>query len=155
MKKLSILTIAIILLSLSSCNVCKNLTGEELGICEYKVENKLKKAKPTSTGLYYIETLEGTGDFPQTGDNVVVHYTGTLLDGTKFDSSVDRGVPFEFNLGTGQVIKGWDEGIALMKKGGKAKLIIPSNLGYGSRAIPGVIPANSTLIFDVELIDIK
>lgn len=154
MKNLSILSIVVVFLSLSACNVCKNLTGEKLDICEYTKENKIK-TEPLASGLYYIETLEGTGDLPQAGDKVSVHYTGKLLDGTVFDASANRGVPFEFTLGVGQVIKGWDEGIALMKKGGKATLIIPSKLGYGSRAIPGVIPANSTLIFDVELIDIK
>ncbi|MBN2891765.1 MAG: FKBP-type peptidyl-prolyl cis-trans isomerase [Bacteroidales bacterium] len=121
---------------------------------QYLKENKIK-VKPQESGLYYIETEEGTGEQAEKGDNVVVHYSGRLLDGTKFDASYDRGEPFEFLLGAGRVIKGWDEGIALMKVGGKATLIIPSNLGYGSRAVGGVIPANSTLIFDVELIEVK
>jgi peptidylprolyl isomerase len=86
---------------------------------------------------------------------VTVHYTGTLKDGTKFDSSVDRGQPFTFVIGVGQVIKGWDEGVAGMKIGGKRELIIPPQLGYGARAIPGVIPANSTLCFEVELLSVK
>jgi peptidylprolyl isomerase len=89
------------------------------------------------------------------GKTVVVHYTGTLENGKKFDSSVDRGQPFRFPIGQGVVIKGWDEGLMSMKVGGKRKLIIPADLGYGSREIPGVIPANSTLLFDVELIAIE
>jgi peptidylprolyl isomerase len=96
----------------------------------------------------------GNGASPQAGQTVVVHYTGTLENGTKFDSSVDRGQPFRFNIGVGQVIKGWDEGVMSMKIGGKRKLIIPPQLGYGSRAI-GPIPPNSTLIFEVELLGIE
>lgn len=106
------------------------------------------------SGLKYIDIVEGTGPSPVAGKIVTVHYTGTLEDGTKFDSSVDRNQPFRFPIGQGVVIKGWDEGVMSMKVGGKRKLIIPSNLGYGSREIPGVIPANSTLIFTVELISI-
>ena len=108
----------------------------------------------TESGLKYIDIALGDGAMPETGDKVVVHYTGTLEDGTKFDSSRDRNRPFEFPLGMGRVIKGWDEGLASMRIGGKRQLIIPANLGYGERAT-GKIPANSTLIFDVELIDIK
>ena len=108
----------------------------------------------TESGLKYIDIALGDGAMPETGDKVVVHYTGTLEDGTKFDSSRDRNRPFEFPLGMGRVIKGWDEGLASMRIGGKRQLIIPANLGYGDRAT-GKIPANSTLIFDVELIDIK
>ncbi|HRW68136.1 FKBP-type peptidyl-prolyl cis-trans isomerase, partial [Lentimicrobium sp.] len=92
---------------------------------------------------------------PVAGKTVKVHYTGTLLDGTKFDSSVDRGQPFEFVLGQGQVIQGWDEGIAMMKKGGKARLIIPSAIAYGENGRMPTIPPSATLIFDVELIDFK
>jgi len=112
------------------------------------------KETTTESGLKYIDIALGDGAMPETGDKVVVHYTGTLEDGTKFDSSRDRNRPFEFPLGMGRVIKGWDEGLASMRIGGKRQLIIPANLGYGDRAT-GKIPANSTLIFDVELIDIK
>jgi hypothetical protein len=109
----------------------------------------------TATGLKYVDIKEGDGPSPQTGQTVSVHYTGTLENGTKFDSSVDRGKPFEFKIGTGSVIKGWDEGLMTMKVGGKRKLIIPSKLGYGPQGSPPKIPGNSTLIFDVELLGIK
>jgi FKBP-type peptidyl-prolyl cis-trans isomerase len=103
-----------------------------------------------------IETLnEGEGVAAKNGDNVFVHYIGTLEDGTKFDSSIDRGVPFDFNLGASQVIKGWDLGVLGMKVGEKRKLIIPSNLAYGENGIPGAIPPNAVLIFEVELLEIK
>jgi len=106
------------------------------------------------SGLYYIESLKGTGELAKSGDTVTVHYTGTLIDGTKFDSSRDRNEPFSFTLGRRQVISGWDQGISLMRKGGKATLIIPSSLGYGERDMQ-VIPPYSTLVFEVELLDIK
>jgi peptidylprolyl isomerase len=109
----------------------------------------------TPSGLKYIELEEGTGATPEPGQRVVVHYTGTLEDGTKFDSSRDRNSPFEFKIGVGQVIKGWDEGLSTMKVGGRRQLIIPSELGYGSRGAGGVIPPNATLLFDVELLAIK
>ena len=102
-----------------------------------------------------IEILEeGSGDEAENGNNVSVHYTGTLEDGTKFDSSLDRGTPFEFKLGVGQVIEGWDIGVLGMKVGEKRKLTIPSELAYGSREISGVIPSNSTLIFEIELLKV-
>jgi peptidylprolyl isomerase len=108
----------------------------------------------TDSGLQYVDLVEGEGATPQTGQTVFVHYTGTLEDGTKFDSSLDRNRPFSFRLGTGQVIRGWDEGISTMKVGGQRKLIIPPQLGYGTRGAGGVIPPNATLIFDVELLRI-
>jgi len=118
--------------------------------------NTMSDAKEVTTpsGLKYTELHEGTGATPKTGQTVVVHYTGTLEDGTKFDSSRDRNQPFSFKLGTGQVIKGWDEGLSTMKVGGRRKLIIPPELGYGARGAGGVIPPNATLIFDVELLRI-
>ncbi|MCA1960927.1 MAG: FKBP-type peptidyl-prolyl cis-trans isomerase [Desulfomonile sp.] len=109
----------------------------------------------TPSGLKVDVIKEGPGPVPQRGQTVVVHYTGTLVDGKKFDSSRDRNQPFSFVVGMGQVIPGWDEGLALMKKGTRAKLTIPPQLGYGARGAGGVIPPNATLIFDVELLDIK
>ena len=109
----------------------------------------------TPSGLKYVDQVVGTGEAAVAGKTVNVHYTGWLENGKKFDSSVDRGQPFSFPLGAGRVIKGWDEGVQGMKVGGKRKLTIPSDLGYGSRGAGGVIPANATLIFDVELIGVR
>lgn len=109
----------------------------------------------TASGLQYTEVSVGSGPSPAPGDIVSVHYTGTLENGTVFDASYGRGQPFQFPLGQGQVIKGWDEGIALMKQGGKAILTIPPQLGYGERGAGGVIPPNATLIFQVELMAIR
>jgi len=125
------------------------MSAEEL------VKTKYPNAKRTASGLYYVVEKEGTGAQAVAGKNVSVHYTGTLANGKKFDSSYDRNQPLPFTLGQGQVIKGWDEGIALMKVGGKVKLIIPSNLAYGPNGAGGVIPPNATLIFDTELMDVK
>lgn len=116
---------------------------------------KTGNAVTTASGLKYIDMKEGTGPSPKTGQRVTVHYTGRLKDGTKFDSSVDRGNPFSFTIGVGQVIRGWDEGVATMKVGGKRQLIIPSNLAYGERGAGGVIPPNAELTFDVELLGIQ
>ena len=109
----------------------------------------------TETGMKYEIIKEGTGPSPKRGDSVTVHYTGWLEDGTKFDSSVDRNQPFTFKLGVGQVIQGWDDGVATMRVGGKTKFFIPPELGYGSRGAGGVIPPNAKLIFEVELLSIK
>lgn len=109
----------------------------------------------TADGLQYWDIKVGTGPVATAGQTVKVHYTGWLTNGKKFDSSVDRGEPFTFNLGGGQVIKGWDEGVAGMKVGGKRQLRIPPQLGYGDRGAGGVIPANATLIFDVELLGVR
>ena len=111
-------------------------------------------AQPTSTGLYYVKTQDGTGEKPSKGSTVKAHYTGCLLDGTVFDTSIERGEPIEFVLGVGQVIPGWDEGIAMMSKGEKAVLYIPYYLAYGDRDL-AVIPTFSNLVFEVELIDFK
>lgn len=109
----------------------------------------------TASGLKYTDLTVGTGATPQKGQTVTVHYTGTLENGKKFDSSVDRGIPADFRIGVGSVIKGWDEGLMTMKVGGKRRLVIPSNLGYGPAGRPPDIPGNSTLIFDVELLGVK
>lgn len=109
----------------------------------------------TPSGLKYSDLVVGAGESPKPGQMVTVHYTGTLENGTKFDSSVDRGQPFTFQIGVGRVIKGWDEGVMTMKVGGKRKLIIPPDLGYGARGAGGVIPPNATLIFEVELLGVQ
>ncbi|WP_299489289.1 FKBP-type peptidyl-prolyl cis-trans isomerase [Acaryochloris sp. IP29b_bin.137] len=109
----------------------------------------------TPSGLKYRDLVEGSGEQPLLGQMVVVHYTGTLTDGSKFDSSRDRGQPFSFPIGKGRVIKGWDEGVGSMKVGGRRELIIPPDLGYGARGAGGVIPPNATLVFDVELLRIQ
>jgi len=120
----------------------------------FLTENSIT-AQSTESGLRYVIEVEGAGNHPKPGENVKVHYTGTLLDGTKFDSSYDRNEPFSFSIGRGQVIPGWDEGIALLKPGGKGTLYIPSPLAYGPRGAGGSIKPNSVLKFDVELIEIE
>ncbi len=107
------------------------------------------------SGLQYIDLVEGEGPAPQAGDNIEVHYTGWLENGTKFDSSIDRGPSFVFPIGVGRVIKGWDEGVVTMRVGGKRRLTIPAHLAYGDRGAGGVIPPRATLIFEVELLAIK
>ncbi len=109
----------------------------------------------TNSGLQYEDLKVGTGVSPQNGQKVQVHYTGWLTNGKKFDSSVDRGQPFEFTIGRHQVIQGWDEGVLSMKVGGNRKLTIPPDLGYGPGGMPPVIPPNSTLIFEVELLGVR
>jgi len=122
-------------------------------------DKKESKMKTTPSGLQYEDTVEGTGASPKTGQRCVMHYTGWLWEngakGRKFDSSLDRGQPFEFPLGQGRVIKGWDEGVATMKIGGKRTLLIPPGLGYGARGAGGAIPPNATLLFEVELLGVK
>jgi FKBP-type peptidyl-prolyl cis-trans isomerase len=134
------------------------------GLCAFLVstsqsgaqdKKEKKKVITTKSGLKYEELKEGTGTEAKKGDTVEVHYTGWLTNGKKFDSSVDRGKPFSFRLGAGMVIKGWDEGVAGMKVGGKRKLMIPPELGYGARGAGDAIPPNSELVFEVELLKIK
>ena len=129
------------------------LEQEKALIDQYVQEHGIT-AEPTATGLYYIEQKAGKGSNPMKGQLCKVHYKGTLLDGTIFDSSLGR-EPFEFELGMGQVIMGWEEGIAMMKKGGKATLILPSPIAYGERGAGQVIPPYTPLVFEVELIDFK
>lgn len=117
------------------------------------IDAKWPDAITTTSGLKYVVTAEGEGDAtPTKGDVISAHYTGKLLDGTKFDSSVDRGEPFKTAIGVGQVIAGWDEAFLSMKKGEKRTLIIPSDLAYGDNGYPGLIPPKATLVFDVELL---
>ena len=128
--------------------------GTETGVKAMKQVTNENTVETTS-GLKYVDEVVGTGAVPKTGQKVKVHYTGWLENGTKFDSSVDRGQPFEFVIGVGQVIKGWDEGVSTMKIGGKRKLIIPSKLGYGPTGAGSTIPPNATLVFNVELLGVK
>ncbi len=109
----------------------------------------------TPSGLKYIDLVVGTGAMPENGKRVSIHYTGTLENGNKFDSSMDKGVPFKYVVGQMPLIKGWEEGLSTMRVGGKRKLIIPSHLGYGKRGSPPVIPSDATLIFELELLEVK
>ncbi len=113
------------------------------------------KVVTTSSGLKYIDLVIGDGRKAEQGDTAIVHYTGWLQDGTKFDSSLDRNEPFSFPIGVGMVIPGWDEGVNSMHKGGKRRLIIPPQLGYGRKGVGNIIPPNATLTFEVELIDLR
>ena len=119
------------------------------------VESTALRDTVTASGLHFIDLVRGTGPAPHAGDVTEVHYTGWLEDGAKFDSSLDRGEPIQFVLGRGNVIAGWDEGIALMRQGGKARLVIPPDLAYGERGAGGVIPPNAMLTFEVELVRVR
>lgn len=135
------------------------IAAEPIQQTQQDAEAKEKKMTKTDSGLEYRDTKEGEGASPTKGQTCVMHYTGWLWQdgkkGDKFDSSVDRGQPFAFRLGVGQVIAGWDEGVSTMKVGGKRELLIPPSLGYGARGAGGVIPPNATLLFEVELLDIN
>ncbi len=128
---------------------------DELPILKSYIQNTSITTKPTTSGLYYIETKEGNGKSPKSGDRLVVNYTGTLISGKVFDSTYFRNQPFEFAYGTGEVIQGWDQGLSYMKVGGKAKFIIPSHLAYGKDGFGEIIAPYSTLIFEIELLEIK
>lgn len=125
---------------------------EKNAIIDYAIANKLK-VESTDSGIHYIISKKGNGEKPSASSKVKAHYKGTLLDGTKFDSSYDRGEPLDFRLS--QVIKGWQEAILLLDKGGKGTFLIPSDLAYGTRGAGGLIPANATLVFDIELVDFQ
>jgi peptidylprolyl isomerase len=144
--------------AVSPSTVAKDLIAQQpdspSGAADLMTEENQNVVRTTS-GLQYVDVVEGTGETPKTGQTVTVHYTGTLENGTKFDSSRDRDRPFSFRIGAGQVIKGWDEGLSTMKVGGQRRLIIPPELGYGARGAGGVIPPNATLIFDVELLKVS
>ncbi|MCS6821626.1 MAG: FKBP-type peptidyl-prolyl cis-trans isomerase [Microscillaceae bacterium] len=132
----------------------KNKKKNEEELQKY-IKEKGLKAERTQSGLYYVIEKQGTGKQPKPGDKVKVHYTGYTLQGNKFDSSVDRGQPFELLIGRGMVIQGWDEGIPLFKEGGKGKLLIPSHLAYGGQGAGGVIQPYQCLVFDIELVKVE
>ena len=141
------------------CAAAAILLAARPALSQDKVEKKESKMTKTPSGLQYEDTIVGTGASPKTGQTCVMHYTGWLWEngekGKKFDSSVDRGTPFKFQIGRGMVIKGWDEGVSTMKVGGKRTLLIPPQLGYGAKGAGGVIPPNATLLFDVQLLGIE
>jgi peptidylprolyl isomerase len=142
-----------------ACSVLALVFVAAAGVLAAAPATAMAETVTTPSGLKITDTQVGTGAAPTPGQTVVVHYTGWLdangAKGQKFDSSLDRGEPFEFQIGQGQVIAGWDEGVATMKAGGKRTLVIPPALGYGARGAGGVIPPNATLIFDVELLGVK
>jgi FKBP-type peptidyl-prolyl cis-trans isomerase FkpA len=157
MHKISLLLTALLAISLGACQAQTDSASANSNSAQEKT-----KMTANITELQKIDTQVGTGREAEFGFNVSVHYTGWLYDakaegfkGKKFDSSLDRKQPFDFTLGAGQVIQGWDEGFAGMKVGGKRTLIIPAEMGYGARGAGGVIPPNATLVFDVELLDVK
>jgi|RhiMethySRZTD1v2_1073278.scaffolds.fasta_scaffold181101_2 FKBP-type peptidyl-prolyl cis-trans isomerase len=143
--------------SATQTGVGATVTGDAPAAATPAPEAAGGKVHKLASGLQYEDVVVGSGKMAEPGMNVSVHYTGYLTDEakTKFDSSLDRGQPFQFQLGAGQVIQGWDEGVKGMRIGGKRKLTIPPDLGYGARGASGVIPPNATLLFDVELIDVK
>ena len=157
MKKTSLFLASAAFLALAAAPALTAQNHAAPNDSEKKSDTKMTK---TSSGLQYTDTVVGTGASPKSGQVCVMHYTGWLWEngakGKKFDSSVDRGTPYEFPLGQGRVIKGWDEGVASMKVGGKRTLLIPPQLGYGARGTGGgLIPPNATLLFDVELVGVK
>lgn len=147
MKRILLFTAYCLLLTLFSCKTQEELTPSR--------SVKLNKTYTTDSGLQYVFTEIGEGVRAKSGDKVSVHYIGKLADGKEFDNSYKRGTPFSFTIGEGKVIRGWDEGIALLNVGDKAVFTIPSQLGYGPMEIPGLIPANSALVFEVELLFIE
>lgn len=145
-------SVALFALFLSACG---DEAGPKAGAAGSEFQVDSAALTKTASGLQYQDVVTGSGPTAASGQIAVVHYTGWLTDGTKFDSSRDRGEPFSFPLGGGQVIPGWDEGVAGMKVGGRRKLVIPPELGYGEMGSPPVIPAAATLVFDVELLELQ
>lgn len=155
----SLLTASLLFTACSQSNSDVELssyTGQSQSTQETQTETVVMDNLPTAiTELKTEDLVVGTGAEAKKGAVVTVHYTGVLLDGTKFDSSLDRGTPFSFGLGDGMVIAGWDEGVVGMKVGGKRRLHIPANMAYGERGVPPVIPPNAPLVFDVELLEVQ
>jgi peptidylprolyl isomerase len=158
-EKLLIVLLLLVAAAIPACSQRDNRQPpEQKGVqpTEQKTELGLgEKRVKTPSGLQYEDLVPGSGASPAAGKQVTVHYTGWLTNGNKFDSSVDRNEPFTFVIGAGQVIPGWDEGVMPMKIGGKRRLLVPAELGYGTAGAGGVIPPNATLVFDVTLLDIR
>jgi FKBP-type peptidyl-prolyl cis-trans isomerase len=152
-RRIALTVILVAVLALVAYGIFSSLTPAEPQ--ETALPTSSAEVITTESGLQYQEILIGTGDEAAPGNRVKVHYTGRLVDGTQFDSSIDRGQPFEFTLGGGGVIQGWEEGIAGMREGGQRILTIPPDLGYGADGRPPVIPGNATLIFEVELVEVN
>lgn len=151
-EKFLVLLLLVAAIAIPACSQ-KDAKGpaETAAVESHAVQGQVK----TPSGLSYTDLVQGSGAQPVSGKSVKVHYTGWLENGTKFDSSLDHGQPFAFRIGTGEVIPGWDEGVMSMRVGGKRKLIVPAQLGYGASGAGGVIPPNATLIFEVELLDVE
>ena len=154
MKYIVIIFIIAVVLGASFALFSRRPAVEEKSV-EEKTETQVPESMEDSAGLKIQDIKIGEGQEAKAGDTIFVHYTGTLTDGTKFDSSLDRGEPLSFTLGMGQVIRGWDEGVTGMRIGGKRKLTIPPDLAYGERGVPGAIPPNATLVFEVELLEVR
>ncbi len=152
-EKLIVAALLMVAVAIPACAQKDTNQADEVAPSAPRSTAASAKMVTTPSGLAYEDIVVGTGPSPKVGKLVKVHYTGTLQDGTKFDSSRDRGQPFEFTIGVGQVIPGWDEGLMGMKVGGRRRLVIPPQLGYGAAGAGGVIPPNATLLFDVELLD--
>lgn len=154
MKQNIIIGILVVAIILVFGYILQDVMGNPIGTKTDEIVQTNTQAMPQEE-VKIEELVEGTGDAVKPGDTVVMHYNGTLEDGTKFDSSYDRGQPFTTQIGVGQVIQGWDQGVPGMKVGGKRKLTIPASLGYGENGAPPAIPPNATLIFEVELLEIQ
>jgi peptidylprolyl isomerase len=162
MKELIFIASATAAMAIMFCSGCQDTGGSkdhsavaDQAIAAGKIPQIPGDTVTTASGLKYLEIRTGTGAAPKTGQTCVMHYSGWLTDGTKFDASRDRGQPFPFPLGQGRVIRGWDEGVASMKIGGRRILVIPPQLGYGERGAGGVIPPNATLVFEIELLEVR
>jgi FKBP-type peptidyl-prolyl cis-trans isomerase FkpA len=160
-RMMSMMSVLLLAMAVGACakSTATNGAADNTASAKAKESTMTESAqateKTTVAGLQMDDTVTGEGAEAVSGKRVTVHYTGKLTDGTKFDSSLDRSAPFTFALGAGQVIRGWDQGVVGMKVGGKRTLTIPGNLAYGERGVPGTIPANATLVFDVELLAVE